>query len=275
MLCYLLLHRERPHRRDALTHLLWPASFAAHSTKSFRQTLWQLRSSLDDGLLQVDLEWIGLHPRARIWLDIAEFEGVCRAVRGVRGRDLGDSPAKEVQRVLDLYHGDLLEGWHQDWCVFERERLRQMYLRLLEKAMVYCETRTLYELGTEYANRALRCECAHERTHRALMRLYYLRGDRAAALRQFERCREALRQDLGVEPSPRTLQLCERIRVGRALESDGAGLWAGIKTPRSSTVRLPADTSHLLALRTRLAYVQRQVQETIEIIDLSLERQEE
>ena len=58
----------------------------------------------------------------------------------------------------------------------------------------------------------LREDRARERTHRRLMRLYYLAGDRTGALRQYERCAAALRQELDVEPSRRTSELERRIR---------------------------------------------------------------
>jgi DNA-binding SARP family transcriptional activator len=238
MLCYLLIRRDRPHRREALTHLLWPTSSAAHAAKSFRQTLWQLRTALVDEsasaseFLQVDLEWIGLHPEAHVWLDVSEFERVSRAARGVDGHELSDSLSEQVRAVLDLYRGDLLEGWDQDWCVFERERLRQAYLALLGKEIAYCETHALYEEGIAYGVRALRCEVAHERAHRTLMRLYYLSGDRTAALRQYERCVTLLRQELDVGPSQRTVTLYERIRLGRPPESrDGAPYRALLTAP--------------------------------------------
>jgi len=30
---------------------------------------------------------------------------------------------------VDLYQGDLLEGWYQDWLLCERERLQNMFSR--------------------------------------------------------------------------------------------------------------------------------------------------
>ena len=37
-----------------------------------------------------------------------------------------------------VYRGDLLEGCYQDWCLFERERLQNAYLAMLDKLMVRC-----------------------------------------------------------------------------------------------------------------------------------------
>jgi DNA-binding SARP family transcriptional activator len=62
--------------------------------------------------------------------------------------------------------------------------------------------------------RLLRADCTHERTHRQLMQLYALAGDRSMALRQFGQCRAALAQEFSVEPTAPTLALYEQLRAG-------------------------------------------------------------
>ena len=79
----------------------------------------------------------------------------------------------------------------------------------------YCVAHQDYEAGQFYGGLLLQQDRAHERTHRQLMRLHYRAGDRTAALRQHERCRAALREELGVEPDRRTAALCEQIRADR------------------------------------------------------------
>jgi DNA-binding SARP family transcriptional activator len=46
------------------------------------------------------------------------------------------------------------------------------------------------------------------------MRLQARGGQRGAALAQYETCRQALAEELGVEPGPETIALYERIRDG-------------------------------------------------------------
>jgi len=274
MLCYLLLYRHRPHRREALTDLLWPTGTAAQSPKYLRQTLWQLRTvletgtpSVDGSLLQVDLEWIGIDPQADVWLDVAAFERVCTMVQGRAGQDLQASQAQAIQEALRLYRGDLLEGWDQDWCIFERERLRQMYLALVEKRMAYCEQHGEYEAGLEAGLCALRYENAHERIHRRLMRLYYLNGNRTAALRQYERCVDVLRRELGVGPSPRTIELYQEICSAAALDPGPVGLGGRRDVPHEAIPTLRQAIEEVEQLRTMCTRLLIQLQETIDTVD--------
>jgi hypothetical protein len=87
-----------------------------------------------------------------------------------------------------------------------------MYLAMLDKLMGYCEATKQYETGIVYGTRILFFDRAREHTHRHLMRLQYLAGNRTAALRQYERCRLALDEELGVKPAKFTLALYEQIR---------------------------------------------------------------
>src|SRR5438093_41914 len=121
--------------------------------------------------------------------------------------------AHALKKAVLLYRGDLLEGCYEDWCVYERERIKAMYLAALEKLLEYCEVRGQPAQGFAYGERLLRHEPAHERAHWRLMRLYWLAGDRTGALRQYERCRDALRGELGIEPGERIRGLRDRLRA--------------------------------------------------------------
>jgi DNA-binding SARP family transcriptional activator len=64
------------------------------------------------------------------------------------------------------------------------------------------------------AERILTHDNCWERAYRFLMMAYARQGNRAAALRVFQRCSETLARELDVEPSPETIALAERLRHG-------------------------------------------------------------
>jgi DNA-binding SARP family transcriptional activator len=219
LICYLLVNRREVHHRERLASLFWENQTTANSRKYLRQTLWQLQTVLDqttgsgDPLLLVDDEWIQLNPAAALWLDVAELENAFRAVQPTPGAQLGLAQAEALMHAVTLYRGDLLDGWFADWCIFERERMQSMYLGALDKLLGYCEARQDYPQALQYGTTILRCDRARERTHRCLMRLHYLAGDRTRALRQYEACLAALHEELGVTPARSTQVLYEQIRA--------------------------------------------------------------
>ncbi|MBL8166371.1 MAG: hypothetical protein JNJ61_30580, partial [Anaerolineae bacterium] len=217
LLSYLILFRDRPHRREQLAALFWDASSTALSKKYLRQALWQLQSYLSaasncECVIQ-DPEWVRFNIDAGVELDVAVFEQAFTATEGIAGEHMTDEQAGALKDAVMLYKGDLLEGWYQDWCIEERARYQDIYTEALHKLMCWCAAREQYEAAIAYGRRILHKDCAHERTHQELMRLYYLSNNRSAALRQYQLCANFLERELAVKPSRRTQELFEQIQA--------------------------------------------------------------
>jgi len=89
--------------------------------------------------------------------------------------------------AADVYGGPLLpEDLYEPWTEPARDQLRLLYLRMLRAAGRW--------------ERLLLEDPADERAHLAIMRRHAARGERAAALRQFDRLAAVLRRELGVAP---------------------------------------------------------------------------
>lgn len=278
LFCYLLLHRDRSHPRETLAGVLWGDYSIDQSKKYLRQSLWQLQAALDPftastnvPILLVDPDWVQFNTGLDYWLDVAVFEQAYDRVQNVPGYELSHQEVNILEQTVDFYKGDLLHGWYQDWCQYERDRFRNMYLAMLDKLMAYCEAYQQYETGVAYGARILRYDPAHERAHQRMMRMQYLAGDRTAALRQFEHCRISLGKELDVGPSKSTLELYEQIRVDRLPDSSQSiarttAQYATVATNAS----LHSTLSWLRELQTALVDIQRQVQMNIETIELTI-----
>jgi DNA-binding SARP family transcriptional activator len=276
LFCYLLLHRDRVHSREVLASLLWEDCTTAQSKKYFRQTLWQLQQALNRPYaggqrqsLQAEWDCVRLVTDGEIWSDVTAFEFALAPAQNVAGEQLNEQRAQELTKAVDLYQGDLLEGWYQDWCVYERERLQQMYLNALGKLMTYCEAHQAYEAGVDFGERLLRQDRAREHAYTGLMRLQYLAGDRAGALRNFQRCKEALHEELDVEPSKRTVELYQQIR-SEHLEAPKRAEICGLPAAAQGGSE-PQIVNRLKQLRALLLRVQQRIQQDIETVDEALE----
>ncbi|MFN8444203.1 MAG: BTAD domain-containing putative transcriptional regulator [Caldilineaceae bacterium] len=213
---FLLLNRHIVHNREKLAALFWENQTTANSKKYLRQTLWQLQTALDGdtsdcSTLLVDDEWIQLNPACSLWLDVGILEEAFTAAARIPGANLSLVQANQLEQAVKLYSGELLAGWYQDWCIFERERLQSIYLGLLDKLIGYYEAHEQYALGIANALLILQQDRARECTHRQLMRHYYLSGDRTGALRQYEACTFALQEELAVDPAQSTVALYQQI----------------------------------------------------------------
>ncbi len=275
LFCYLLLYRSRPHPREALVTLFWEDTPATRSKAYLRKALWQLRTVLEaqntstnKELILIEPEWVQINMQANFWLDVAEFEQAFDHVQGIPGRKLSSDHVQSLQNAVKLYRGELLSGWYWDWCLYERERFQHMYLIILDKLMDHCEAHGQYEEGLAYGTYILRQDQARERTHRRMMRLYYLTGDRTEALRQCERCQEILRQELGVKPAKRTLRLYEQIRTDQ-LFLPGIAHKAP-NAPDNVNTLLNEVLVSLRQFQTDLSTTQQRVQQKIETVEMLL-----
>jgi len=219
LFCFLLLNPHRSHFRETMADLLWGDAPATQPKTYLRKAIWQLQTVLDAHvtvtrvpLLLAETDWVQLNDKADYWLDAQVFKEIFTLVQNIPGRHVGAMQAKQMEQAIKMYRGDLLEGWYSDWCLYERERYKYMYLAMLDKLIAYHEVKQNYEQGISYGVEVLRHDPARERTHRRLMRLHYLAGRRTESLHQFERCASILDRELQVKPSKRTQFLFETIR---------------------------------------------------------------
>lgn len=276
LLSYLLIHRNRPRPREALAAMLWGDLPTEKSRKYLRQALWHLQTAFKsrdatagDQILLVEDNWVQLNTRSEIWLDVAVLEQTFAALKDKPGWELSTNEKDQVQTAVQIYTGELLEGSYQDWCLFERERLQNIYLALLYKLMSYCEANHEYEAGQVFGTRILNYDRASERTHRRLMHLQYMAGDRTAALRQYDRCVAALDEELGVKPDKLTVALYEKIRSGE-VDHSSSFVQLPVHQTRPPAPVLTEVIGRLEELQLTLANVRQAVVQDIKNIQSSL-----
>lgn len=277
---YLLLHRRSPQSRESLASLLWPETTTAHAKKRLRHVLWLLQSALGshteappDRLLLLTADQVQVNPEANFWLDVAMFEKTFACVERIASRQLDTQHVQALHNAIQCYRGPLLDGCYEDWCLYERERLQNMYLVMLEKLVNYCERHHNYETGIQYGMRIIACDKVHERTYRHLMRLHYLNGNRAKALHVYEQCSFALHEELGVKPSQRTIALYKQILAEHLISSELTSTLADTAgTPGNANAPLIEVLDHLTSLQQALTDLQSQVQHSMQHVEQLLSK---
>ncbi|MFL5733954.1 MAG: ATP-binding protein, partial [Chloroflexia bacterium] len=268
LLAFLLLHRQAPQSRQHLAFWLWPDSTEGQAQTNLRNLLHLLRRTLPhiDGYLSVDSRTLQWRPGTSFRLDVADFEGALEraGVEDYRGEEAvdkqnpgsGQNPGPgqnlgehnetraALQDAVDLYRGDLLPGYYDEWILPERERLRQGFLGALQRLVLLLESERNYAGAISYAQRLLRHDPLREESYRHLMRLHAASGDRAGAMRVYRNAITVLQRELGVEPGPATRAVYEEL-VQEAPPS------APATSPRRNN--LPAQTTAFIGRERELA----------------------
>jgi DNA-binding SARP family transcriptional activator len=213
LLAYLLLHQDAPQSRRFVAFLFWPDSVEEQALANLRNLLYHLRRALPkaDHYLHVDAKSIRWRSRAPFALDVDDLRLVVAEAQQAELAGNGTALRSALERIADLYRGDLLPSCYDDWILPVRERLRQMFIGKLVELAQLLESQRDYTAAIAYAQRLLHCDPMHEVTYRRLMRLYALSGNRAAALRAYHACVTMLQQEFGVEPDPLTREAHERL----------------------------------------------------------------
>jgi len=224
---YLLLHSERPHPRDLLLGTFWGDYPEAVARKHLRDTLWRIRQVLraaGPGGVQIEVpdNAVVLHLKAESWLDTRQFESDLSRVGHRSPEEVSQEQAGLLQSAIALYRGDLLEEIYDEWCIYDRERLRLLSVNAVHLLMMYHLHRREWGPAVQYAQRLLAADPLHEQVHCTLMRCYASIGNRGAALRQYRICVRLLREELDVEPMRATVALHDEIRSGALPEPPGA-----------------------------------------------------
>lgn len=256
LFCYLLINRDQLQSRERLAATFWGDLPGLTARKSLRNALWRLRQSLQavgvapEAYLAVTDDSVMLGGGA-LWLDVAEFEAGLAAARDVPGEALTPDQARQLEEAAALYRGDLLEGLYHDWCLHERERLSLLHIGALQKLMAYHAARGACERGLRYGERILARDLTREGVHRQMMRLYWQAGDRNAALGQYKRCVQILRDELAAAPMDETTRLYE-LMVSNRYHADRP---AGETVPARPAASDPALTQQALQRLQRLRLV--------------------
>src|SRR5437867_1628437 len=210
LLAYLAAATPRgPHRRDTVLALFWPELDQEHARAALRQSLHVLRSALGaEAMVSRGDEEIGLD-FGRIWCDVAAFD---RAIDG-----------GELEQALDLYRGNLLEGFFisdapefERWLESERARLVGAAARGARALAASCERRSDLTTAAHWARRAIELAPNDESLLRQLIAILDRNGDRAGALQAYEEFAQHLAEEYEAEPAAETKALLATVRAREA-----------------------------------------------------------
>jgi len=134
-----------------------------------------------------------------IWVDALAFDRVAHRP------DPAD--ASVLRAALKRYRGHFLEGESAPWALVFRERLRARNLKMTEALGSRLERGGDWSGAVECYLGALEVEPVAETLYRRLMLAHAQAGQKAEALRVYQRCRDSLHTHLLVDPTEETQAL--------------------------------------------------------------------
>lgn len=205
----LLLAHPEGLTKEEIGEIFWPDSTPSELKLSFKNTIYRLRHAAGKDVILFQGESRYLFNRQMDY----EYD-VESLMKEVAMAEKADTPARReahYQNALRLYRGAYLPEVDDEWAIVERERLRQVYLDILLKLADITMKSHRYAEALEYCQQAIREDSCQEDAHRMAMRIYAAMGNRALVIRQFEQCRQALKNEVDAPPSYQTQALYESL----------------------------------------------------------------
>ncbi len=204
--------------RSRLAGTLWPETVEHRALARLRTGIWRVN--------QVAARLV-VSTSGTVDLGAGVDVDVRRLVTGsLATMRAGESATLEDAHAMLDDEGDLLPDWEDEWLLADRERLRQLRLHVLEAVAGRLASVGSFGLAMEAALTALRMDSLRESAHRAVISIHVAEGNISDARRAYDRCRQIMIRDVGVEPSR---------AIARMLTCDGAD-------------RRPLDRATVLAL---------------------------
>lgn len=243
LFAYLVLHRRRAVRQQALVDALWPDRAPRNPRAVVSSLLSRLRRSVGSDVLPVGAE-VRLHLPEGTAIDVETAAAALAA--GRVALDAGDAERcwQRASAAREIAGRGLLPGFEAPWIEPWRADVEGMHLDALElqaragAALAPDDERAV--AGERAARRAIARAPLRESAYAALMEVLVARGDAVAALQVYEQLRAHLAEELGMVPSARLRELHRRIVVGGEAAPRGAGASAGAPSLAAADAGAPA-----------------------------------
>jgi DNA-binding SARP family transcriptional activator len=264
-LLYYLAADPQPRSREELADMFWGRLDPAKGRRQLSDALSDLRRTLGPRNLVSDrasVAWAG--PDA----DVVQLQRQISAV----GQPDGDVSPGDFMAAADLHSGEFLAGvavedsepFHE-WIDAQRTRIT------IDVVDAYAQAARLFldggdaDRAIEAARRGLAVDELREDLWRCLMESRAAEGDREGALREYDRCREVMKRELGVAPEAEVQAL--RRQLSAEPGSPGSGtrevLAANARPPLPYSLRLPPGSLPLTGRQRELGTLLRRWQEAM------------
>jgi DNA-binding SARP family transcriptional activator len=218
IMCYLILNHSQPIPRERLAAVFWEDLPTVTARKYLRNAFWRMKRMLDDSgvdtdqFLSITDEFVSLNDVENTWIDVQIFRTAYSDCMKSMPESLSAIQVQALEEAVHLYTGDLLHGIYEDWTLHDREQLRLMYISMRQKLMMHHNIYNRFEEALHHGEKILALAPAREKIHRQMMRMYASNGDRSAALAQYKRCKQILKDELSIGPMKQTRVLYREIR---------------------------------------------------------------
>jgi WD40 repeat protein/basic membrane lipoprotein Med (substrate-binding protein (PBP1-ABC) superfamily)/DNA-binding SARP family transcriptional activator len=211
LFAYLALNAGLAHRREKLAGLIWPDSNDENARSYLRQGLWRIHKALD----AAGTAWQDYFQIDDIHISIGLQSGAFIDAHFLAHPNSGDGwTIADLEKHVQVYKGELLPGFYDEWVILERERLRSAYDQKMKLLLEQLEVGQYWEELVEWSERWIATGHVPEPAYRALMIAHAQQENVTALNIAYQRCQKSLAEELGVPPSVELHEIYQKLLRG-------------------------------------------------------------
>ncbi|MBA2394852.1 MAG: tetratricopeptide repeat protein, partial [Ktedonobacteraceae bacterium] len=203
-LFFFLLEKRKPVRKEQITMALWTEHDSEQTDSTVRTMIYYLRRALgknmivsQSGLYSLDSTELG---KGTFWYDVDVFNDQHRQAKKALEAEDDDTARIALTKMVNLYSGDYVQPFYNDWCIPRRDKLRQAYMDAHHQLARIAWRGEDWEDSLLHWQRLVALDVCYEAAHYGIMRCYLQQGKRELALRQFQSCNQILQEELSTTP---------------------------------------------------------------------------
>ncbi len=243
LFAYLVAEQGRPVRRDELAEAVWGETPPASWDKALSVVVSKLRSILvevghDSNALTAAFGCYRLELPEGSWVDVLAAAAATREAEGALAADEPDRAKAAATLAAALLREPFLPGEDGAWVEAKRRDFDDLRRRALTALAEACLRSDDAREAVACAEQAIALAPFRESGYRMLMESHVAAGNRAEALRVYERCRLLLADELGTYPSPETESVYRQLLEAPAAHNGPGTAPAEVaRAPRRAAVR--------------------------------------
>ncbi|ATW23709.1 response regulator [Candidatus Formimonas warabiya] len=199
LFAYLLQNLEKEVPKWKICEALWPECDIEKIDIHLHTTIYKLKKVLTLAQIKFEIKfingcyWMSL---PHIYTDILVFDSIVDF-----NYVITEDAVEKYEKAFSLYKNDYLEDHDYLWSLSQREVYAKKYYKLATSLVKYYMKKNDHTAAERILHSILGKSHFDESIHEMLLKLYFIKKDRAAFVTHYQSMQELFKTELGIEPS--------------------------------------------------------------------------
>lgn len=207
-LFFILLAHPEGLTKEAIGLMFWPDASYEDFKSRFKNTIYRIRHAIGKEAVLLENELYRFNHALDYENDVESFS------REIKLAKYASEPSVAIQHYinsLSYYRGPYLPDREEDWVLAERTRLADLHINALLELARLKFSDAEYNEALKYTQIAIDIDPCLETAHRLAMQIHAALGNRADIERQYQRCKQAMAEEVNALPSQQTQLLHQNL----------------------------------------------------------------